>query len=85
MSSKTEKDGFDDLLDYGILKEEPLNLKGAILSYNNLKKPERFIYNGHEKMPFSERHPVYQAVLINEFTKLIQKNSKRRFFARLTF
>ena len=70
MSSKTEKDGFDDLLDYGILKEEPLNLKGAIISYN---------------MPFSERHPKYQAVLINEFTKLIQKNSKRRFFARLTF
>lgn len=85
MSSKSEKDLYEEVLDYGILKEEPLNLKGAILSYNSLRKTERFIYYGHEKIRFHERHPTYQAILKNEFTKLIRKKSKRKFATHLTF
>jgi len=85
MSSKLEKKKYEDVLDYGILKEDPLNLKSAILSYTNFGKAEKFIYDGHEKMPFHERHLLYQSILRNEFTNLNRKRSKRKFFTHLTF
>ena len=85
MSSKSEKKKYKELPYYGVLKEDPLNLKLAILSYKSFGKSEEFIYEGHEKMHFHERHPIYQSILRNEFTDLIRKNPKRRFFTRLIF
>jgi len=85
MSSKLEKKIYEDVLDYGILKEDPLSLKSAILSYTNFGKAEKFIYDGHEKMPFHERDPLYQSLLRNEFTNLNRKRSRRKFSTHFTF
>lgn len=85
MSSKSEKEKYEDILDYGILREDPLNLKLAILSYTSFSKSEKFIYDGHERIPFQERHPIYQAILRNEFTNLFRKKPKRKFSSHLTF
>ena len=46
---------------------EPLKLKTVIIPYSNFSKTEKFIYYGHEKIPFHERHPVYQTLLKKEF------------------
>jgi len=85
MSSKLEKEKYEDVLDYSILREDPLNLKLAILSYTHFSKSEKFIYDGHERMPFLERHPIYQSVLRNEFPELIRKKYRRRFSTHLIF
>jgi len=29
--------------------------------------PEDYIYSGEEKIPFKKRHPLYKAILLNEF------------------
>ena len=52
MSSKLEKEKYEDILDYGILREDPINLKLVFLSYTKFSKSEKFIYNGHEKFLF---------------------------------
>ncbi len=85
MSSKSEKKKYKELPYYGILEEDPLNLKLAIISFTNFGKSEKFIYDGHEKIPFKERHVLYQCILKNEFTILIRRNSKRKFSTHLTF
>lgn len=85
MSPKLVKKKYEEVLDYGILKKDPHNLKSAILSYTNFGKTEEFIYDGNEKMPFHERHLLYQSILRNEFMDLIQRKTKRRFPTHLTF
>lgn len=85
MSSKLENKKYEEVSDYDILREDPLNLKSAILSYVNFGKAEEFIYNGHERMPFHERHLLYQSILRNEFTNLSRKRSKRKFSTHLIF
>ena len=47
--------------------EEPLKLKNIIIPFSKFSKSEKFIYYGHEKIPFHERHPVYQTLLKKEF------------------
>lgn len=49
------------------------------------------LYEGNEKIPFKERHPVYQAILLGEFPYKVRKVSnkksilKKRFFTHLSF
>ena len=79
MSIKPEEKKYEEISDYGILKEDPPNLKLAILSYTNFGKSEKFIYDGHE------RHLLYQSIFRNEFPTLFQKKNKRKFSTHLTF
>ncbi len=60
--------------------EEPLQLNNVIIPFSKFSKSEEFIYYGHEKIPFQERHPVYQTLLKREFAERIKnfiKKSKR--------
>ncbi len=52
--------------------EEPLKLKNIIIPFSKFSKSEKFIYYGHEKIPFHERHPVYQTLLKKEFIEGIK-------------
>ncbi|MFX0021522.1 MAG: hypothetical protein ACFE9S_04300 [Candidatus Hermodarchaeota archaeon] len=59
--------------------EEPLKLNNVIIPFSKFSNSEVFIYYGYEKMPFSERHPIFQAILKREFIESIKKltnNSK---------
>ena len=40
-----------------------------ITTFSNNHKIE-YIYDGSENIPFKERHPLYQSILIEEFIKL---------------
>ncbi len=57
--------------------EEPqkkLNLKPLIISFSIfLERGEEFIYNGEERMLFSERHPVYRSLFLSEFATYLKK------------
>ncbi|MFX0005440.1 MAG: hypothetical protein ACFFA7_06245 [Promethearchaeota archaeon] len=52
---------------------EPLKLNNVIIPFSKFSNSEDFIYYGHEKIPFSERHPVYQTLLIIEFAHEFKK------------
>jgi hypothetical protein len=59
---------------------EPLKLKTFIIPYSKFSKTEKFIYYGYEKIPFHERHPVYQTLLKKEFAdgiKIFLKNFRK--------
>lgn len=45
------------------------DISEAVISFTNIgiKDESKFIYDGHEKIPFNERHSTYQEILINEF------------------
>ncbi|MFX1532338.1 MAG: hypothetical protein ACFFBC_14570 [Promethearchaeota archaeon] len=48
--------------------KDPFQVKDFIvpfLSFFGVR--EVFIYSGEEKIPFKERHPLYKAILLNEF------------------
>lgn len=55
-------------------KKKYLSLKDLVVPFSEFGGPskELFIYFGGEKIPFNERHPVYQAILKNEFAKSIR-------------
>jgi hypothetical protein len=38
------------------------------------QKNEEYIYNGEEKIPFPERHPIFQALMLYEFVEFKSKN-----------
>jgi hypothetical protein len=48
--------------------DQPLQVKNIIIPFSQFAKTENFIYYGHEKIPFHQRHPVYQEILKQEFT-----------------
>ncbi|UCC20138.1 MAG: hypothetical protein JSV62_02320 [Promethearchaeota archaeon] len=52
--------------------EEPLRLRNFIIPFSKFSNPEKYIYYGYEKIPFHERHPIYQVILRNEFVKNLE-------------
>ena len=47
------------------------DISGAVIPFSNVgtSKESQYIYDGHEKIPFSERHPTYQKIFIYEFLR----------------
>ena len=45
------------------------DLSEAVVSFSDVgeKNEEKYIYHGHERIPFIERHPTYQKLFIREF------------------
>ncbi|MFX1377904.1 MAG: hypothetical protein ACFFA4_02325 [Promethearchaeota archaeon] len=52
--------------------EQPLKLTNAVIPFSKLTIPEKFIYYGYERIPFHERHPVYQTLIKREFAEGIK-------------
>ncbi|MFX1304404.1 MAG: hypothetical protein ACFFBV_04390 [Promethearchaeota archaeon] len=73
MSSKSIGKKIQETLDQEIELEEPLNFNKIIIPFSKFYKPTDYIYYGHEKIPFKKRHPIYQAILRNEFIDSLQE------------
>ncbi|MHA2181840.1 MAG: hypothetical protein ACXAAH_10485 [Promethearchaeota archaeon] len=45
------------------------DISEAVISFSNIgeKDESKYIYHGHEKMHFNERHLKYQKIFIHEF------------------
>ncbi|MBY8986530.1 MAG: hypothetical protein KGD65_15775 [Candidatus Lokiarchaeota archaeon] len=45
------------------------DISAAVISFKNIgiKDESKYIYDGHEKIPFNERHSTYQEIFINKF------------------
>ena len=45
------------------------DISAAVISFTNIgiKDESKYIYDGHEKIPFNERDSTYQEIFINEF------------------
>ncbi|MFX1324311.1 MAG: hypothetical protein ACFE8N_05095 [Promethearchaeota archaeon] len=57
--------------------EDPNVLKSVVIPFSVFyKKTQKFIYSGHEKIPFNIRHRTYRRILINEFVE----DKKEEFF-----
>ena len=54
--------------------EEKFNVKTVIFPFSLLPgKREEYIYTGEEKIPFSERHPVYRELFLSEFAMNMER------------
>lgn len=71
MSSKTIKKKIPDITKDQLSKKRPINLKEITISYSKFfdHVNPSYIYSGSEKIPFCERHPEYQNILLNEFVE----------------
>ena len=67
MSSKSAEKKIEEIPVQDV--DEPLKLKNVIIPFSKFSKTEKFIYYGHEKIPFHKRHPIFQAILRNEFVE----------------
>ncbi len=72
MSFRTLDKKIDDIIDEDIITQ-PINLKRFIIPFSEFGKSEKYIYLGFEKIPFKDRHPVYQLILKNEFVKALKE------------
>lgn len=54
---------------YDTYKGDSINFKKIIIPFSDFgrSKNPSYIYMGIEKISFKERHPVYQAIFLNEF------------------
>jgi hypothetical protein len=66
MSSKTLEKKSEDLIEVESISE-PVSLRKFIIPFSHFSKSESYIYFGFERIPFRERHPIYQKILKNEF------------------
>lgn len=65
MSSKTIDKRHHEI-EYDI--EESFQVKNAFIPFSLIfGTQEKYIYSGEEKIPFKKRHPLYKAILLNEF------------------
>jgi hypothetical protein len=65
MSSESIDKRFHDFI---LKKEVIFNIKDIVIPFTQIfPKNEEFIYNGSEKIPFKNRHPIYKAIFLNEF------------------
>ncbi|MFW9989986.1 MAG: hypothetical protein ACFFC3_15160 [Candidatus Odinarchaeota archaeon] len=72
MSSKTLDRKFEAITrEYNI--QVPINLKNFIIPFSEFGQSIEYIYFGYEKIPFIERHPIYQRIIKNEFDKSIKE------------
>ena len=67
MSSKTLDKKLQEIPFLNI--EEPLKLKNLIIPFSKFSSPKKYIYYGHEKIPFKERHVAYQTIIRLEFAE----------------
>jgi len=72
MSSKTVEKKSEDIIEAEIISE-PISLKKIIIPFSEFGKSQHYIYLGFEKIPFRERHPIYQKILKNEFADVINQ------------
>lgn len=72
MSSKTLNKKFEDIIREDII-QVPVNLKNLIIPFSEFGRSTEYIYFGYEKIPFKERHPIYQMIITNEFNKAIKE------------
>ncbi len=72
MSSKTLEKKSEDPIEAEVISE-PVSLKKLIIPFSEFGKSERYIYLGFERIPFRERHPIYQTILKNEFADVINQ------------
>ncbi|MFX0001309.1 MAG: hypothetical protein ACFE9Q_11305 [Candidatus Hodarchaeota archaeon] len=72
MSSKTLEKKSEEIIKAEVISE-PFRLKKFIIPFSQFGKPERYIYLGFERIPFRERHPIYQEILKNEFADVIKQ------------
>ena len=70
MSSKTSDKKIQEIP--VIELDAPLSLRDIMIPFSHFSKPEKCIYYGNEKIPFNQRHPVYQAIFKREFAKDIK-------------
>ena len=48
--------------------EEKFDVRALIIPFSlMLGKKEEYIYTGGEKIPFSNRHPIYRELILSEF------------------
>ena len=75
MSSKSVDERDQEFSNDTSIKEKPFNLKDLIISFSKFGNsgPTRYIYYGHETIPFKKRHPAYQAILRYEFADAVRK------------
>lgn len=68
MSSKSIEKKFVNI---EVIEDDNFDLKRVIIPFSLVfPKREHFIYDGSEKMPFSKRDLLYQAIFLNEFNEL---------------
>jgi hypothetical protein len=62
-----------------IITKNSLDLKKVMIPFSKISSKRRikYIYLGHEKMPFNARHPTYQIIFRNEFMEMIRITNKR--------
>jgi len=72
MSSKLLNKKFEDIVEEEPVKK-PFDLKEFVIPFSEFGKSVKYIYFGFEKIPFKERHPVYQRILMNEFARTIKQ------------
>ncbi len=65
--------------DHDITDEKKLDFSKLTIPFSKVSAKNRieYIYLGHEKIPFSIRHPVYQIIFRNEFAAGINKRNNR--------
>lgn len=69
MSSQSVNKKHHIITYYDTPKEESINFSNIIIPFSNFGKSKNpsCIYDGNEKIPFRERHSIYQAILKHEF------------------
>lgn len=72
MSSKTLENKSEEIIE-SETTPEPIRLKKFVIPFSEFGTSQRFIYLGSEKIPFRERHPIYQEILKNEFEDVINR------------
>ncbi len=63
--------------------QHALDLSKLMIPFSMIptKKRIEYIYLGHEKISFNERHPTYQMIFRNEFEGVIRSKNKRKDFS----
>jgi len=80
LSSKPVKKKTLSLPGKNIEVEKPVNFRNITINFAEFSKAEKlgYIYFGDEKIPFRERHLLYQSIIRNEFTNAIKEFTKRK-------
>ena len=73
MSSKPLDKKHHELPKLEQIRKPPTQLSDLVISFSKFCTPTQYIYYGHEKIPFLERHPVYQTILKEEFSDALRK------------
>ncbi len=75
MSSKTVKKKAHSIPGKKIDVEKPINFRNIVINFSEFSKSEKLghIYFGDEKIPFQERHHIYQSIIRKEFTNTVKE------------